>query len=144
MRIEKFLASSPLFNLSVAYDEIIGDFQKRLLAEEVHFLQALILTGLFFEDKPVRPSQLASTFSATRSNMSHALRGLERKKFVERATSEKDARAYFFTLTKEGKKRVPKLIKIFDSTQDQIEAAFGGKDVNASLKLFRNAYRPGA
>src|SRR5271168_1477774 len=124
MRIQKFLDSSPLFNLSLAYDEIIGDFQVRLAKEEVHLLQALILTGLFFEEKPVRPTELAKTFSAAKSNMSHALRALERKGLVERKTAtEEDARAYFFSLTKEGKKKVPKLIKIFDSTQDQIENA---------------------
>lgn len=141
MRIQKFLDSSPLFNLSIAYDEIIGDFQKRLSAENVHFLQALTLTGLFFEERPVRPTELAKAFSSSKSNMSHALRDLEKKGLVERKISQGDARAYFFSLTKDGKKKVPKLVKIFDSTQDQIEKAFAGTKVNPALKLFRRIYR---
>lgn len=141
MRIKKFLDSSPLFNLSVTYNEILGDFQKYLSAEGVHFLQALILTGLFFEEKPVRPTELAKTFCSPKSNMSHALRDLERKGWIERGTLASDARAYYFSLTKEGKRKVPKLIKIFDSTEEKFENAFAGKKINTSLKLFRQIYR---
>jgi DNA-binding MarR family transcriptional regulator len=141
MRIQKFLDESPIFNLSVAYDEIIGDFQKRLAQEQVHLLQALVLTGLFFEDKPVRPTMLAKTFSASKSNMSHALRSLEKAGLVERNISTGDARAYFFSLTKDGKKKVPRLIKIFDSSQNKIETAVGGKRINPTLKIFRKLYR---
>ena len=130
MKISKFLDASPLFNLSIAYDEIIGDFQKRLLKENVHFLQALVLTGLFFEEKPVRPTQLAKTFSSTKSNLSHALRDLERKGLVERNIAQEDARAYFFSLTKEGKRRVPRLVKIFDRTEESLENRFAGRKVN--------------
>jgi ribosomal protein L5 len=39
------------------------------------------------------------------------------------------------------KHEVPKLVKIFDSTQDQIENAFAGTKVNPALKLFRRIYR---
>src|SRR4051812_18117902 len=105
MKIEKFLHESALFNLSVAHAEIIGGFQKTLAQESVHFLEGLILTGLFFEEKPVQPSRLAVTFSCSKSNMSHALRGLEKDGWIERKTSPQDARAYLFTLTKEGRKK---------------------------------------
>jgi DNA-binding MarR family transcriptional regulator len=141
MKIEKFLNESPLYNLSAAYNEIIGRFQKVLAKEGVHFLEALILTGLFFEEKPVRPTQLAVTFSCSKSNMSHALRGLEKAGWIERKSSTDDARAYFFSLTKEGRKKVPKLIKAFDSTDDKIERAFAGRKVIPNLKLFRQIYR---
>jgi DNA-binding MarR family transcriptional regulator len=140
MRIEKFLEQSAIFNLSVAYDEIIGDFQKKLAKEQVHLLQAFILTGLFFEDKPVRPTVLAASFSASKSNISHSLRSLERRLLIERKSSDEDARAYFFTLTKEGKKKVPRLIKIFDSVQNKLEAEVGGKRINPNFKLFREVY----
>jgi DNA-binding MarR family transcriptional regulator len=141
MRIQKFLEESPLFNLHITYDEILGDFQKRLAHENVHFLQALVLTGLFFEEKAMRPTELAKTFSASKSNLSHALRDLERKGLVERQSHSKDARAYFFNLTREGKKRVPKLIKLFDSTETKIESALPAKKINSSLKFFRQIYR---
>ena len=141
MKIEKFLRTTPLFTLFVAYDEIIGDFQKRISKEEVHFLQALILTGLFFEDRAVRPSELAKVLRTGKSNLSHAIRGLEKAGLVHRATIQEDARAYLFTLTREGKKKVPRLIKIFDSAQEQIEAALGHKRLNPSLHLFIEIYR---
>ena len=141
MRIEKFLSASPLFNLYSAYDQILGDFQKRLKLEDVHFLQALILTGIFFEERPVRPSELAKVFGSTRPNVSHALRSLQKHGLVERKTSSDDARAYFFNLTREGKKKVPRLIKIFDSTEDEIEKGLGGKKINPNLQQFVGIYK---
>lgn len=141
MRIKKFLEASPLFNLYAAYDQVLGDFQKRLRREDVHFLQALILTGIFFEERAVRPSELATIFRSTRPNISHALRSLEKRGFVERNTSREDARAYLFNLTREGKKKVSRLIKIFDSTEEQIEQALGGKKVNSNLCHFVEIYK---
>lgn len=141
MRIEKFLVASPLFNFYSAYDQVLGDFQKRLRDEEVHFLQALILTGIFFEERPVRPSELAKILRATRPNVSHALRNLEKRGLVERRTSKEDARAYLFDLTREGRKKVPRLVKLFDSTENKIEQALGGKKVNANLCQFVEIYK---
>jgi DNA-binding MarR family transcriptional regulator len=140
MKINKFLDESPLFNLALAYNEIIGDFQKQLSREDVHFIEALIITGLFFEDRPVRPTELAHTFSVSKSNLSHSLRALEKQKLVERKTAPEDARAYFFSLSKEGSKRAQRLIKLFDSTEDRLEKTFGGRKINPSLKLFRKVY----
>lgn len=141
MKIEKFLDSSPLYNLSLAYGEIIGGFQRQMAREGMHFLQALILTGIYFEERAVRPGELAESFACSRSTMSHALRGLEKKGLVQRKGSAEDARAYFFSLTKEGRRIVPRLVKIFDTTEDKIEAAFGGKKINPGLKQFREIYR---
>ena len=141
MRIERFLNASPLFGLYSAYDLVMGDFQKRLRRENVHFLQALILTAIFFEERSIRPSELAETFRATRPNISHALRGLERAGLVERGTSDQDARAYLFSLTKDGRRKVARLIKIFDSTEDQIERGLEGKKVSPGLKLFVEIYK---
>lgn len=140
MKINRFLAESPLFNLALAYNEIIGDFQMRLAKEGVHFLEALIVTGLFFEDRSVQPTELANTLSATKSNMSHSLRSLERKGLIVRKSAEEDARAYFFSLTKEGKRLSAKLIKLFDSVENSLEKGFGTKKINPSLKLFRQIY----
>ena len=140
MRIEKFLSTSPLFSLYNAYDEVLRDFQEKLRAEDVHFIQALIVTGLFFEERPVRPSELAETLKSSRSNISHAVRDLEKKGLVERTTNASDHRAYFLTLTRTGKRRASKLIRIFDTTQDQIEAA-GGRDLNPELKRFVATYK---
>ncbi len=139
MRIEKFLESSTLFQLTLSHSQILGDFQKRLAKDHVHFLQALILTGMFFEERPVQPTELAQTFSCPKSNISHALRDLEKKKLIERSTPADDARAYLFSLTKEGKRTVPKLIKTFDTTEDHLEARQIGKSIILQLKKLREA-----
>lgn len=141
MRIEKFLAASPLFHLYVAFDTVLGDFQKRLRAENVHFLQSLILTSLFFEEAPVRPSQFAKAFTSSRSNISHALRSLEKQGLIERAISPRDARAYLFTLTRDGKKKAQRLIKLIDFTENEIEKSMGGKKLVAHLGQFTDSYR---
>lgn len=140
MRIRKFLDESPLFNLVLAYNEIIGDFQKRLSAEGVHFLEALILTGLFFEERPARPTELAKTFHVSKSNLSHSLRSLEKKRWIERTSLDEDARAYLISLSRDGRKKAPKLIKLFDATENRLEQEFGNRKINPSLKLFRAVY----
>lgn len=141
MKIKKFLEMSPLFILYSTHAEILGGFQRRFAAEGVHFLEALVLTGLYFEQDMVRPTELAKTFSSSKSNMSHTLRQLEKKGLIERKTADDDARAYYFSLTKSGERKIPRLIKIFDSTEKQIEDAFAGMDLNKSLKVFRKIYR---
>ncbi|MGE0525691.1 MAG: MarR family winged helix-turn-helix transcriptional regulator [Bdellovibrionales bacterium] len=141
MRIQKFLDTAPLFALYVAYARILGDFQKHLASERVHFLQALILTGLFFEERPVRPTEMAATFGVSRSNLSHALRELEKRGWIERKLSPADARAYLFSLSREGRKKVPRLIKIFDATQEEMERATGGKRIAPQLKRFIEIYQ---
>jgi len=70
MKIEAYLKESPLFSLYVAHEQVLRDFQAQLAVEEVHFIQALIVTGLFFEEKPVRPSALSETLHCSRSNIS--------------------------------------------------------------------------
>lgn len=141
MRIEKFLAASPLFALWATHTEVIGDFQKRLAGEGVHFIQALILTGLFFEERPVRPTELAKTLRTEKSTLSHALRSLEKAGWVERSLSDEDARAYFFSLTREGKKKVPRLIKLFDQVQDHIEADSRSQRFLSSFELLEEVYK---
>ena len=121
MRIESFLRTSPIFAVYTGYSQIVGQFQHQLNAEEVHFIQALILTGIFFEERAVRPTELAQTLKSSRSNISHALRALEKRGWIERTTDPADARAYYFQLTKSGRKKALRLIKIFDHTQTALE-----------------------
>ncbi len=99
---------------------IVEPFQERLAKEGVHLLQSLILTSLFFEEREVRPMELARTFQVSKSNLSHALRDLEKRGFLKRSLLEQDARAYLFSLTPLGKKKTLSLVKMFD----QVETAF--------------------
>ncbi len=108
--------------------------------EDVHFIQALILTGLFFEDKPTQPSQLAKVLKVGRSNISHCLRDLEKKQLIERSIHRSDARAYLIELTKNGRRKASKLIRLFDFAQEKMEAR-GGKTLNLKLKEFTQSYQ---
>jgi DNA-binding MarR family transcriptional regulator len=82
---------------------------------------------MFFEERDVRPRDLHSAFGVERSNLSHSLRGLEKKGFIKRSTHPTDARGYIFSLTSSGRKKALTLIQEFDRTQDRFESVFGVK-----------------
>lgn len=60
---------------------------------------------------------------------------------IGRDTDEKDARAYYLSLTKERKKLATRLIKKFDTIENALEQALGQRKINPSLMLFRKIYR---
>lgn len=127
MKIRKYLTQSPIFALYRAQNLVVERFQQKLKRNDVHLLQGLILTAIFFEDKEVRPIELQSVLKVEKSNLSHALRGLERKGLITRSMHLSDARGYLFSLTPAGRKSTLDLIKEFDKIQDQIEGKLGKK-----------------
>ncbi len=135
MKIKTFLSQSLIFAAYRGKMLIVEPFQDRLAKEGVHLLQGLILTSLFFEEREVRPMELARTFQVSKSNMSHALRDLEKKGFIKRSLHEQDARAYLFSLTPSGKKKTLSLVKTFD----QVETAFEKEVGIKATKDFVNA-----
>lgn len=127
MKIRKYLTQSPIFALYRAQNLVVERFQQKLKRNDVHLLQGLILTAIFFEDKEVRPFELQSALKVEKSNLSHALRGLERKGLIKRSMHSSDARGYIFSLTPAGRKSTLDLIKEFDKIQGQIEGQLGKK-----------------
>jgi DNA-binding MarR family transcriptional regulator len=127
MKIKKFLSQSPIFAMYQAQSQVLEVFQDHLGRHDVHLLQGLILTALFFEDKEVRPLDLRAVFNTEASNLSHSLRGLEKKGFVKRSMHPTDARGYLFGLTPSGKKKALLLMKDFDAIQDGFEKVIGIK-----------------
>lgn len=121
MKIKKFIAESPIFALYRGHSLFVAPFQIRLAQEGVHFLQGLILTALFFEEREVRPREMAKVFQVSKSNLSHALRSLEKKGWLKRAILAEDARGYLFSLTSSGRKKALTLIKTFDEAEDKLE-----------------------
>lgn len=130
MKIRKFLSESPVFALYQANSLVIEPMQSRLANYDVHLLQGLILTAFFFEDREVRPRELFSVFKVSKSNLSHALRSLERKGLVKRTTQAKDARGYWFSLTAVGRKKALLLVKDFDEIENLLEKTVGKKAIN--------------
>ena len=127
MKINRFINHSPIYSLYHAQCQILEPFQRQLSFHDVHFLQGLILTAIFFEEREVRPLELQKVFGVEASNLSHSLRGLEKRGFLKRSIHPQDARGYLFSLTPNGKKKTLTLIKEFDGIQDKIEQLLGVK-----------------
>jgi DNA-binding MarR family transcriptional regulator len=135
MKIKKFIAQSPIVALYRGNTLLIEPFQIRLAKEGVHLLQGLILTALFFEDQEVRPFELANILQVSKSNLSHSLRSLEKKGWIERGIHSQDARGYLFSLTSTGKKKAVVLIRIFDEAEEVIERNIGRKETKDFVNI---------
>ena len=125
MKIEKYLQQSPVFALYRAQGALIDHLQNLLKKNDLHLLQALILTALFFEDAEIRPRDLAKTFQVSNSTLSHALHGLEKRSLVIRSLHPSDARGYLIHTTGVGKKKALTLVKLFDKIQEELETQMG-------------------
>ncbi len=142
MRIKRYVSQSAIFALYRGHSLLIEPFQAKLAADGIHFLQGLILTALFFENREVRPFELAKALQVSKSNLSHALRNLERKSLVKRSILAEDARAYVFTLTSSGKKKALGLIKTFDIVENAIESKVSSKETKEFIQTI-NQYVEG-
>lgn len=109
---------------------------------ELTLLEALVLAAAFFEDpKPVRPSQLAETFSTTRGNVSHCVSSLEAKGFLERRIDPGDARSFQLQLQPRGKKIAMGVIRTMDRMQKEFEKAIGAAALAAALEVVQRVER---
>lgn len=122
MKIKTYLDQSPLFFFYQAHLFFVGYLEPFFKKRELSLLQGLILTACFFEERVVRPSQLSQVFQVSKSNLSHALRDLEKRGYVSRSLSVEDARGYDFQLTSLGKKKTVGLIHCFHEFQLDFES----------------------
>lgn len=136
MRIESFLRESPMFSATVLARrfELLA---RRLFADdELNFLEALILSTLFFESSGVvKPSDLASTFGTTRGNVSHSVSSLEAKGLVQRRIHPGDARAYHLTLRPQGRRAAIRVIGALDRLQRRFEEEVGKGALDSALRV---------
>ena len=139
MRIESFLKESPMFCISLTARRFDALTIRLLEADDLNFLEALILATLFFEaPAAVRPSQLAETFGSTRGNVSHCISSLEAKGLVQRKIDPQDARAYHLTLKSQGKKTAVRVIGALDKVQREFENKVGKQALQSSLSVIRS------
>ena len=126
MRIEAFLKESPMFAVSRAARRFEGLAARCLAADGLSFFEGLTLAALFFEaPRPVKPSQLAESFSTTRGNVSHCVSSLEAKGHLQRRIDPEDARAYQLVLKPQGKRVAVRVIAALDRVQKEFEAETG-------------------
>ncbi|MEK6397756.1 MAG: MarR family transcriptional regulator, partial [Terriglobus sp.] len=111
----------------------------RLLeADNLNFLEALILATLFFESPvQVKPSQLAEVFGTTRGNVSHCISSLEARGFVQRRIDPHDARAYQLALKAPGKRTAIRVIGALDTVQREFEDEVGKEALESALAVIR-------
>jgi DNA-binding MarR family transcriptional regulator len=138
MRIEAFLRESPMFTVKRAarhFDQLAAE---AFAADELGFMEGLVLAAMFFEaPRPIRPSNLADTFTTTRGNVSHAISSLEAKGLVQRRIDPSDARGYLLALKPAGKKCALRVIAAFDKMQQGFEQEVGGNALKNALAVIR-------
>jgi len=133
MRIDAFLRESPIFAVNRAARRFESLISRVLAADDLGFLEALVLAALFFEaPRQVKPSQLAETFATTRGNLSHCISSLEAKGHLLRKIDPEDARAYLLTLKPQGKRCALRVIAALDRLQKDFEGEIG-KSAHAEL-----------
>ena len=138
MRIDAFLRESPMFAVSRAARRFEALACRALAADDLSFLEGLVLAAMFFEAPlPVKPSQLAETFGTTRGNVSHCISSLEGRGLVQRRIDPADARAYQLALKPQGKRVVPRVIEAFDTLQREFESEIGRTALGEMLKSLR-------
>ena len=138
MRIDAFLRESPMFAVNRAARHFEAAAARVLAADELTFLEGLTLAALFFEaPRPVRPSQLAETFSTTRGNVSHCISSLEGRGLLHRKIDPEDARAYQLGLKPQGRRCALRVIAALDKLQSAFEDEIGKTALNEVLKPLR-------
>jgi DNA-binding MarR family transcriptional regulator len=136
MKIDKFLAESPVFAIAKAARTVEANLNRALRGEGLGFFQGLLLVAVFFEEAgQVSPSQLAASFSTTRGNISHGLSALEARGLVKRQIDADDARVLRITMRPEGRRCAMRLMKCFNALESRIETEVGAGNVRAAIAV---------
>lgn len=136
MKIDKFLAESPVFAIAKAARTVEANLNRALRGEGLGFFQGLLLVAVFFEEAGrVSPSQLAASFSTTRGNVSHGLSALEARGLVKRQIDAEDARVLRISIRPDGRRCAMRLIKCFNTLEAKIEGALGASQVRAAITV---------
>jgi DNA-binding MarR family transcriptional regulator len=138
MRIDAFLNESPMFAVNRAARRFEALTARALAADGLGFLEALVVTALFFEaPRQVKPSELAATFATTRGNVSHCVTSLEAKGLLQRRIDPEDARAYLLALKPQGKRCALRVIAALDGMQREFEDEVGKAALGEMLRTMR-------
>ncbi len=134
MRIDAFLRESPVFAVTRAARSFESLSARTLAADDLTFLEGLLLAALFFEaPKPVKPSQLSEVFRTSRGNISHCISTLESRGLLQRRIDPDDARVFLLALRPQGKRIALRVIAIFDEMQKAFEKQAGKPALRSML-----------
>lgn len=136
MRIQAYLAESPLVALGRVARQLEAEASHALEAEQLPLVDALVLAALFFESPAlVRPSLLAETFATARGTISAVVSRLEARQLIARSIDPEDARSYLLALRPAGRRTALRIIAAFDALQHRFESVLGKQDLRTLLRL---------
>ncbi len=139
MRINAFLHESPMFAVSRTARRFDALATRALAADDLSFLEGLILAAIFFEaPRRIKPSELAATFGTTRANISHTVSALESKGLLHREIDSTDARAYLLALKPAGRKCALRVIRTFDKLQATFEREVGKRPLADATRIIQS------
>jgi DNA-binding MarR family transcriptional regulator len=98
-------------------NQVSGEFARALQTRQVSVAEWVALR-LIQQDEQLMPAQLADTVGMTRGAVSKVVEKLEAKGWVGRGTNQKDKRAHWLSLTRQGKLLVPKLAALADKNDE--------------------------
>lgn len=138
MRIETFLAQSPVFAITRAARRFEQATVQQLAGDGLGLLDGLVLAAIYFDGaQAARPSQLAETFATSRGNLSHCVSALEAKGLIGRTIDPTDARSFRLTLRPAGKRVAQRVISVFERTQRAFEHEIGKTQLAETLATVR-------
>jgi DNA-binding MarR family transcriptional regulator len=138
MRIETYLQQSPVYEISRAFRRVDQHLTRLLLPTGLHFVEALMISSVLFEEPgTVTPSQLAETFTMTRSNISHCISSLEAKGLISRQVDAEDTRVCHLRLKPAGRKCAMQVVSILDRLQRTFERKIMAAELQGAIRTIR-------
>lgn len=117
-------------SLAVLYEAAVFNRLAEFLEGELRVLRALDMAG-----EPLNPSRLSEQLKVSRSRITAALSGLQRKGFVTLTAEESDRRRVLASPTAEGRRYVAERSREVEQYFSFAVGALGEKDVDELLRI---------
>lgn len=139
MRIDAYLQQSPICEINRAFRRIDQHLARLLLPTGLHFIEALVISSILFEEPgTVTPSLLADTFAMTRGNISHCIASLEAKGLLSRQVDAEDARVFHLRLKPSGRKCAMQVVCTLDRLQRTFEKKIAPAELKGAIRTIRS------
>ena len=137
MKIEAYVEQSILLTVSKGYAVFWEHLESQLRSDSCSVLGAIVLIAIWSESRAVAPSELAKALGVGRSNISQALRKLERKRWISRKLSTVDARSYRISISPSGKQQALSYIGVINSIETRWEKTLGKRKAKEIVEGLR-------
>ncbi|RDS82291.1 MarR family transcriptional regulator [Dyella monticola] len=124
--------------LRLASNAVSQEFARKVTAEGVTVAEWACMRSMYDEDA-MSPSALAEKMGMTKSAISKLADRLVEKSLIERTSNPDDKRGQSLRLTKEGRRKIPRLAKLADQNDAENFAVLTAKE-RASLDRILRAF----